>query len=164
MTAQDLRERLLLAAQGETCAAVHPETAVELCPHIVNLLREAADEIERLRSALQGFMDFQVSADAEGKKFERFSDLARDYCVLKRKVRQEVGMSRSAVAMGGDDGASDAYAEVLALVREAYNLAKNPSTFREWDVRAARVLGLCPHGMPLIENTCGPCSEGRPNR
>lgn len=22
---------------------------------------------------------------------------------------------------------------------------------------------LCPHGMPLAENTCGPCSEGRPN-
>lgn len=23
---------------------------------------------------------------------------------------------------------------------------------------------LCPHGMPLAENICGPCSEGRPNR
>lgn len=23
--------------------------------------------------------------------------------------------------------------------------------------------GLCPHGMPLAENVCGPCSEGRPN-
>lgn len=22
---------------------------------------------------------------------------------------------------------------------------------------------LCPHGMPLAENVCGPCSEGRPN-
>ena len=23
---------------------------------------------------------------------------------------------------------------------------------------------LCPHGMPLAENVCGPCSQGRPNR
>lgn len=23
---------------------------------------------------------------------------------------------------------------------------------------------LCPHGMPLAENICGPCSQGRPNR
>jgi hypothetical protein len=23
---------------------------------------------------------------------------------------------------------------------------------------------LCPHGMPLTENTCGPCSGGRPNQ
>lgn len=23
---------------------------------------------------------------------------------------------------------------------------------------------LCPHGMPLAENVCGPCSEGQPNR
>lgn len=23
---------------------------------------------------------------------------------------------------------------------------------------------MCPHGMPLNENICGPCSEGRPNR
>lgn len=23
---------------------------------------------------------------------------------------------------------------------------------------------LCPHGMPLADNVCGPCSEGRPNR
>jgi hypothetical protein len=23
---------------------------------------------------------------------------------------------------------------------------------------------LCPHGLPLAENTCGPCSEGRTNR
>lgn len=23
---------------------------------------------------------------------------------------------------------------------------------------------LCPHGMPLADNICGPCSEGRPNR
>ena len=22
---------------------------------------------------------------------------------------------------------------------------------------------LCPHGMPLAANTCGPCSQGRPN-
>lgn len=22
---------------------------------------------------------------------------------------------------------------------------------------------LCPHGMPLAENVCGPCSQGRPN-
>jgi hypothetical protein len=22
----------------------------------------------------------------------------------------------------------------------------------------------CPHGMPLAENVCGPCSQGRPNR
>lgn len=22
---------------------------------------------------------------------------------------------------------------------------------------------LCPHGMPLAENVCGPCSEGEPN-
>jgi hypothetical protein len=24
--------------------------------------------------------------------------------------------------------------------------------------------GLCPHGFVLADNTCGPCSEGRPNR
>lgn len=30
--------------------------------------------------------------------------------------------------------------------------------------RAAQETGaLCPHGMPLDENVCGPCSEGRPN-
>jgi hypothetical protein len=23
--------------------------------------------------------------------------------------------------------------------------------------------GVCPHGMPLAENVCGPCSKGRPN-
>lgn len=23
---------------------------------------------------------------------------------------------------------------------------------------------LCPHGMPLADNVCGPCSEGRPNK
>jgi hypothetical protein len=23
---------------------------------------------------------------------------------------------------------------------------------------------LCPHGMPLAENVCGPCSQGRPNQ
>jgi hypothetical protein len=23
---------------------------------------------------------------------------------------------------------------------------------------------LCPHGMPIADNVCGPCSEGRPNR
>ena len=22
---------------------------------------------------------------------------------------------------------------------------------------------VCPHGMPLAENVCGPCSQGRPN-
>lgn len=27
----------------------------------------------------------------------------------------------------------------------------------------ARSLALCPHGMPLAENVCGICSEGRPN-
>lgn len=26
------------------------------------------------------------------------------------------------------------------------------------------VLGDCPHGMPLAENICGPCSKGEPNR
>src|SRR4051812_12214021 len=25
-------------------------------------------------------------------------------------------------------------------------------------------LARCPHGMPLAENICGPCSHGRPNR
>lgn len=24
--------------------------------------------------------------------------------------------------------------------------------------------GLCPHGMVLADDVCGPCSEGRPNR
>lgn len=23
---------------------------------------------------------------------------------------------------------------------------------------------LCPHGLPIADNTCGPCSEGRPNK
>lgn len=31
--------------------------------------------------------------------------------------------------------------------------------------RAGQETGaLCPHGMPLAENVCGPCSEGQPNR
>lgn len=29
---------------------------------------------------------------------------------------------------------------------------------------ATRFDALCPHGMPLAENICGPCSKGRPNR
>src|SRR3990167_2240642 len=29
---------------------------------------------------------------------------------------------------------------------------------------ATRFDALCPHGMPLVENICGPCSQGRPNR
>jgi hypothetical protein len=29
---------------------------------------------------------------------------------------------------------------------------------------ATRFDALCPHGMPLAENICGPCSQGRPNR
>lgn len=28
---------------------------------------------------------------------------------------------------------------------------------------AQETRALCPHGMPLAENVCGPCSEGRPN-
>jgi hypothetical protein len=28
---------------------------------------------------------------------------------------------------------------------------------------APETRALCPHGMPLAENVCGPCSEGRPN-
>lgn len=31
------------------------------------------------------------------------------------------------------------------------------------DGAALETVALCPHGMPLAENTCGPCSEGRPN-
>lgn len=29
---------------------------------------------------------------------------------------------------------------------------------------ATRFDALCPHGMPLAENICGPCSQGEPNR
>jgi hypothetical protein len=29
---------------------------------------------------------------------------------------------------------------------------------------ATRFDALCPHGMPLAENVCGPCSQGRPNK
>ena len=29
---------------------------------------------------------------------------------------------------------------------------------------ATRFDALCPHGMPLAENICGPCSQGHPNR
>lgn len=28
----------------------------------------------------------------------------------------------------------------------------------------AETVVLCPHGMPLAENVCGPCSKGKPNR
>jgi RecJ-like exonuclease len=37
-------------------------------------------------------MDFQVTADGEGKKYERWSDLARDHVALKHKIRRELGI------------------------------------------------------------------------
>jgi hypothetical protein len=30
--------------------------------------------------------------------------------------------------------------------------------------RLEKTQPLCPHGMPRVENTCGPCSQGQPNR
>lgn len=32
------------------------------------------------------------------------------------------------------------------------------------DGSSGKTAALCPHGMPLAENVCGPCSEGRLNR
>lgn len=53
-------------------------------------LLEKEAHFEQLRAMLQEFIDFQNGG------YERFADLARDYCVLRRKARALLGEGRAA--------------------------------------------------------------------
>jgi hypothetical protein len=64
-----------------------------------------------------------AKADEREKGYDR---LCRDSAKLIREMR----------------GGHETTDQLRALVQEVYDLPKNPSTFREWDIRAARVLGL----------------------
>lgn len=52
--------------------------------------------------------------------------------------------------------------DVGRKVEEALDVSWKKEGFTHW--RPLPAPTLCPHGMPLAENVCGPCSEGRPNR
>lgn len=48
---------------------------------------------------------------------------------------------------------------ITASIELSYEYDDQPA-----DSPSLETSALCPHGMPLAENVCGPCSEGRPNR
>lgn len=89
----------------------------------------------------------------------------------------------SSASAGSDDVmtsnqrvSAERLAELVAESKIRRMTAISNDSEREWlDVhhslielterRAAETSGeLCPHGMPLAANVCGPCSQGRPNR
>lgn len=84
-------------ASLETGLEMPRDRLVEMLDWCVEEMRRQDIEIEQLREALRGFMDFQVSADAEGKKYERLADIARDYCALKRNARSTLAEQGTAV-------------------------------------------------------------------
>lgn len=77
-------------------------------------------------SALPGFPDPQVSA---AHPFGNIVAHAPDGSTVRLYVAALVDAERE---------------ELLALVHEVYNAPKNPSTFHDWDKRAAAVLGGIP--------------------
>ena len=136
-----------------------PSNPATTCPH--GSLRRACEvcerdaEIDRLRAELKAATEseyaFCVERDqlrAEVARLQaRIDALMLEYCPDEMTAEQTAEWARHQVPH-----------QLTAEEREAMQRALE---------RGQEVVDddeLCPHGMPLAENVCGPCSKGEPNR
>lgn len=52
--------------------------------------------------------------------------------------------------------------DVAVNMREDYYGREHHHLGSSVESPSLETVALCPHGMPLADNVCGPCSEGRP--
>jgi hypothetical protein len=149
LTSNDLLDRLRFpGSEAELSAA-----ATEAADEIVRLQRQ----VETLSAELAKW-----TTEAQREKDRRNAQPPPSGSPVP-KVDWEIAtdaLREIAGYVGADESFDLTAREMRSTARDALSVIESNERLRAAETKSA----LCPHGLPLADNVCGPCSEGRPNR